>query len=84
MPVRGYVGLSHKLETVADVRSFLKELEHWKVTDDAVVEVGTFGGQHAYVVLVDDAPVEVIECGNHIPPDHQVDALVVLHECDSY
>jgi hypothetical protein len=82
MPVTGYLGLTHKAETVGDLRDLLIELDHWQVPDDALLELGTFNGQHVYVVLADEAMVEVIECGNHYPLRRRVDALIMLHDCE--
>jgi hypothetical protein len=83
MPVTGYLGLTHKAETVGDLRALLVELEQWQVSDDCEIELGMFDGPHVYVVLADDAPVDVIDCGNHYQAHRRVDALIMLHDCEA-
>jgi len=75
----GFVTAQMKVRNVGDLRSLIRWLDKYKVSDRREVD---WGSGNVYVELTGETPTvaEWIECGEHIPPDVGYDLLISTHE----
>jgi hypothetical protein len=73
MNIRGSVDISAKVHTVGDLREVVRVLDQIGVSDEA-------NASESVIYIWLDRQAELIECGDHVPPEQKVDFLVTSHE----
>jgi hypothetical protein len=80
--LNGFATASMDVENVGDLRRFVEWCDRYKISDTAVVDANG----PVYLELADStlgAIVEMIQCGEHIPPDDGWDVLINTHKHDN-
>ena len=74
----GFVSAQMKARTVKDLRTLVRWLDKYNVSDSKEID---WGSGYVYVELTGESPTvaEWIECGEHIPPDTAYDLLISTH-----
>lgn len=72
----GYSTVRADVRTVQDLHDLIRFLDDNRVRRDAELD---WGKGHVYVLVVENAEAEFIECGDHIPPDTHFDVILNTH-----
>lgn len=77
--IHGYASIKADVRTVGDLRELVKWLDKYQVDPSRQIE----SSGDLWLVLADTNhgdTIEMIECGDHIPPDSGHDVLINTHK----
>ena len=79
MKMTAIVTIECKARTLGDLRELVQWCDKYRVSDKSELDWGS-GSMFIDLSGTELLPAEWIECGDHIPPDHNYDVIVVKHE----